>query len=106
MPKITYVEANGTRHEVEAPIGLSLMQVARDNMVPGIPADCGGSCSCATCHGYLDERFLDRVEAADETEDDMLACVSDRRRNSRLTCQVLVVPALDGLIVEVPASQG
>jgi len=106
MPKIIYVEANGTRHVVEAPIGLSLMQVARDNMVPGIPADCGGACSCATCHGYIEESFLDRIDAADETEDGLLSSAPDRRPNSRLTCQILVVPALDGLTVEVPATQG
>ena len=106
MPKITYVEATGTRHVIEAPIGLSLMQVARDNMVPGIVADCGGACSCATCHGYVEDRFLDQIEAADETEDGLLSTVPDRRHNSRLTCQILVVPALDGMTVEVPETQG
>ena len=106
MPKITYIESNGARHVIDAPIGLSLMQVARDNMVQGITADCGGACSCATCHGYIEERFLDRIEAADETEDGLLESAPDRRTNSRLTCQILVVPTLDGMTVEIPATQG
>lgn len=105
MPKITFVEFNGTEHAVEEEVGRSLMQAALDHMVPGIVADCGGSCSCATCHGYIDPTWVSRVPPPEATELSMLECVLDGAENSRLTCQIKITPGLDGLVVRLPKSQ-
>ncbi|MFP6850474.1 MAG: 2Fe-2S iron-sulfur cluster-binding protein [Pseudomonas sp.] len=105
MPKITFIEYNGTQHVVEEAAGRSLMQAALDNLVPGIVADCGGSCSCATCHAYIDPTWIPQVPPADATELSMLECVLDPEENSRLTCQVKITPEMDGLLVRLPKSQ-
>jgi 2Fe-2S ferredoxin len=105
MPKVTYVEFNGATHTVEAPSGVSLMEGASRNGIPGIEADCGGACSCATCHVYIDEAWCDRVGIASESERSMLECAVALRDNSRLSCQIEVNDTLDGLVVTIPESQ-
>ncbi|MCF6316346.1 MAG: 2Fe-2S iron-sulfur cluster-binding protein [Marinosulfonomonas sp.] len=106
MAKITYVEHNGTEHVVEVAAGLTVMEGARDNNVPGIEADCGGACACSTCHVYLDAAWVEKVPAKDAMEEDMLdfAYEPDEVR-SRLTCQIKVTDDLDGLIVHLPVKQ-
>lgn len=106
MAKITYVEFNGTRHVVDVAPGLTVMEGARDNGIPGIEADCGGACACSTCHVYVAEEWLDRLPARDAMEEDMLdfAYQPDPKR-SRLTCQLKVSEALDGLVVQMPEKQ-
>ena len=106
MPKILFIEANGTEHQVDAEPGESIMQVAIGNLIPGIIADCGGSCACGTCHAYLDESWLDKVPPRDEEESAMLEYTLDVQPNSRLTCQVTVTDELDGIVFRLPASQG
>lgn len=105
MPSITFVFHDGTRQEVSAPSGHSIMQVASDNNIEGIIAECGGSCSCATCHCYVDEAWADKLEAPSAMEKEMLTCVLNEKANSRLSCQVKVTDALDGIAVHVPESQ-
>lgn len=106
MAKITYIEFNGTSHEVEVPNGLTVMEGARDNGIPGIEADCGGACACSTCHVYVDPSWVDRLPAKEPMEADMLdfAYEPDPER-SRLTCQIPVTDALDGLVVRMPEKQ-
>nr|WP_111298677.1 2Fe-2S iron-sulfur cluster-binding protein [Paracoccus saliphilus] len=106
MAKITYIEHNGTRHEVEVRSGMTVMEGARDNGIPGIDADCGGACACSTCHVYVASEWLDRLPPRDPMEDDMLdfAYQPDPER-SRLTCQIKVTDALDGLVVQMPERQ-
>ncbi|ATQ56397.1 2Fe-2S iron-sulfur cluster-binding protein [Paracoccus yeei] len=106
MVSITYVEVNGTAHRVEVAPGLTVMEGARDNGVPGIHADCGGACACSTCHVYVAAEWIDRLPPRDELEQDMLefAWEPDAER-SRLTCQIKVTPELDGLIVTLPERQ-
>lgn len=106
MAKITYIEHNGTEHVVEVPNGLTVMEGARDNNIPGIEADCGGACACSTCHVYVDEAWVDRLPPRDAMEQDMLdfAFQPDERR-SRLTCQLKVTPEIDGLVVHLPEKQ-
>ena len=105
MPKITYIEHNGTRHEVEVKPGMTVMEGARDNGIPGIDADCGGACACATCHVYVDEAFMDKVGEPEEMEQSMLDFAENVQSNSRLSCQITVSDALDGLKVTTPESQ-
>lgn len=106
MAKITYVEFGGTEHTVDVAPGLTVMEGARDNNVPGIDADCGGACACSTCHVYVDSAWADKLEPKDDMEEDMLdfAFEPDPTR-SRLTCQVKVTEELDGLKVFVPERQ-
>ena len=105
MPKITYVSSSGEENIVEASVGMTVMRAAVANAVPGIDADCGGSCACATCHVYVDPAWLDKLKAPDSAEADMLDFVVDRQPNSRLSCQIQVSEALDGLVVRTPVSQ-
>ena len=105
MPSIIYIEHDGTRHEVSADTGTSCMQAALDNAVPGIDADCGGQCSCATCHVIVDEAFAARVGPPSEAEDGMLGLTPERGTNSRLSCQIEIRPELDGLILHLPEFQ-
>lgn len=105
MPKIVFIEHNGTQHVVDAPVGKSVMQVAVDNMVPGIVGDCGGCCSCATCHAYVAPEWADKLPPKQEDEAMMLDGALEVRDNSRLTCQIQVRPEIDGLVVELPVSQ-
>lgn len=105
MPKITYIEHNGTEHVVDATVGSTLMNTAVDNLVPGIDADCGGECSCATCHVMVDAAWMAKVGAPNEREDQMLDQNPDRLKSSRLSCQVQITEDLDGLVVTVPEFQ-
>ena len=105
MPKITFVSADGTRRTVEAETGSTVMEAAIRNKIPGIDAECGGACSCATCHVYVDEDWKEQVGDPSPMEEDMLDFAFDVRPNSRLSCQIKVVEALDGLTVTVPERQ-
>ena len=105
MARITYVEWNGTRHEIEVRPGMTVMEGARDNGVPGIDADCGGECACATCHVYVDEAWLARCGTAGEQEASMLSFAATAEPNSRLSCQITMSPELDGLVVRLPEAQ-
>ena len=106
MAKITYIEFGGKRHEVEVATGLTVMEGARDNGIPGIEADCGGACACSTCHVYVDAAWVDRLPAKEPMEEDMLdfAFEPDAAR-SRLTCQIKVTAEMDGLVVQLPERQ-
>lgn len=105
MPTITFVEFSGRKHEVQGQVGESVMQVAMNNSVPGILADCGGNCSCATCHVYVDAQWQNRFAPPAQGEKDMLECALHVRDNSRLSCQLPLTPDLDGLVVHLPESQ-
>ncbi len=106
MAKITYVEFNGTEHVVEVADGLTVMEGARDNGIPGIEADCGGACACSTCHVYVAPDWVSKLPEKDPMEEDMLdfAYEPDPER-SRLTCQLKVSDALEGLVVHMPEKQ-
>jgi 2Fe-2S ferredoxin len=105
MALVKYIEFDGTAHDIHVEDGTTVMQGAVNNMVNGIIADCGGTCSCATCHCYVDESWFDKLDPPSETELDMLECVLDPKPNSRLSCQIVVTEELDGLVVRVPESQ-
>ena len=105
MAKITYIEFNGTQHIVAVSVGLSVMEGAIDNGVPGIEAECGGACSCATCHVYVDPAWVAATGNAEHLEKDMLECAMDLQDNSRLSCQIEVSDELDGLVVRMPELQ-
>jgi 2Fe-2S ferredoxin len=105
MPKVTFIEHNGREHSVEAEVGETLMEAAIKHGVPGIVAECGGACSCATCHVYVDEKWRESAGEPSEMEEDMLDFAFDVRANSRLSCQVRVSPALEGLVVRIPEHQ-
>lgn len=106
MTKIIYIEHNGTRHEVDVHPGMTVMEGARDNGIPGIDADCGGACACSTCHVYVDDAWLGRLPEKEMMEEDMLdfAWHPDPLK-SRLTCQIKVTPDLEGLVVHIPERQ-
>ncbi len=106
MPKITYIEHSGSEHVVEVSCGLTVMEGARDNNIPGIDADCGGACACSTCHVYVHPDWIGKIPSRDPMEEDMLdfAFEPDFER-SRLTCQLKVTDELDGLIVQMPERQ-
>lgn len=101
MPKITYIDTDGSRHDCVVKNGLSVMEGAITNGVAGILAICGGGCACSTCHAYIDPAWVDRVGAPSEVESSTLDLANDRRPNSRLTCQIEVTDKLDGLVVHV-----
>ena len=105
MPKITYIEHSGKEHQIEMPLGFSIMEGAIKNSIPGIDADCGGSCACATCHVYVDEKFLQKTPKAEEAEQDMLDFVQDADKSSRLSCQIIISNEIDGIIVRMPKKQ-
>jgi 2Fe-2S ferredoxin len=105
MPRLTIIEATGKEHHLEPEEGKSVMQAAIDALVPGILADCGGACSCATCHCYVDDEWLARLPPVESTERDMLECALDPQGNSRLSCQLRVSPNTDGLVIRLPRSQ-
>ncbi|MBW6418202.1 MULTISPECIES: 2Fe-2S iron-sulfur cluster-binding protein [unclassified Celeribacter] len=106
MVKITYVEFGGTEHVVDVPVGRTVMEGARDNGIPGIDADCGGACACSTCHVYVAPEWVEKLPERDDMEEDMLdfAFEPDPVR-SRLTCQIKVTEALEGLLVNMPEKQ-
>jgi 2Fe-2S ferredoxin len=105
MARITYVEFNGTPHDIDVPPGQSVMEGAVRNGVPGIDADCGGNCACATCHVYVDEAWVAKVAAPEAGEQSMLEFVRGAKPNSRLSCQMAVTAELDGLVVSMPDRQ-
>ena len=105
MAKITYIEFNGTEHTVDVKVGNSVMEGAIKNNVPGIDADCGGACACATCHVYVDEAWREKTGSASAMEESMLDFAQNVEPNSRLSCQIKVTDALDGLIVRMPEEQ-
>jgi 2Fe-2S ferredoxin len=107
MPKVTYIEHNGTEHQVEVPVGLSVMRGAVNNAVPGIDADCGGECACATCHVYVDPAWLEEIglPEPDSQEASMLGFASAAESNSRLSCQIKMREELEGLVVRLPDGQ-
>lgn len=104
MPKVIYSLADGTEHEVDVPAGQSVMDGSVRNNLPGIVAECGGSCSCATCHVYLDEAWGDRFDEATDDERDLLEFADGAQPNSRLACQLIMSDACDGVRVVVPTS--
>ncbi|MGV8840977.1 MAG: 2Fe-2S iron-sulfur cluster-binding protein [Bauldia sp.] len=106
MAKITYIAADGTSFVVEAENGMTVMEAAIHNQVPGIEAECGGACACATCHVYVEEPFKEIVGEPSPMEEDMLDFGYDVRPNSRLSCQIRVSDELDGMVVKVPERQG
>ncbi|MBS7691903.1 2Fe-2S iron-sulfur cluster binding domain-containing protein [Pseudomonas lalucatii] len=105
MPTLTLIEHDGTEHQVTGDIGQSVMQAAMFASVPGIQGDCGGACSCATCHAYVDDHWHARVPEAEGSEADMLEYAVERRATSRLTCQLVISEALDGVVLHLPVSQ-
>lgn len=106
MAKITYIEHNGTEHVVEVANGLTVMEGARDNGIPGIEADCGGACACSTCHVYVDPAWVEKIPAKDDMEEDMLDFAFEPNpATSRLTCQMKVSDVMDGLVVRMPEKQ-
>ena len=105
MAKITYIEHNGTNHTVDVQNGLTVMEGAVQNNIPGIDADCGGSLACATCHVYVKEDWFDKINKKNEGEDDMLDQAYEPKKNSRLSCQIIVSDDLDGLEVDMPEKQ-
>ena len=105
MPKITYIEHNGKSHTVEVPTELTVMEGAVQNDIPGIDADCGGACACATCHVYVDEKWFNKLAKKEDAEEDMLDAAFEPNRSSRLSCQITVTNELDGLVVKMPLKQ-
>ncbi|BDW98364.1 2Fe-2S iron-sulfur cluster-binding protein [Maricaulis maris] len=106
MPKITYIEHNGTEHVIDVATGLTVMEGAVRNLVPGIDADCGGACACATCHVYVDPAWADKTGSRETMEESMLDFAEEVQETSRLSCQIKVADMLDGLIVRMPKKQG
>jgi ferredoxin, 2Fe-2S len=105
MPKIVFVEPTGVRREIEAPAGVTVMEVARQHGVQGVVAQCGGACACATCHVYVAPAWLEKLEPREEMEEGMLETAWEPRSNSRLSCQIHISADLDGLEVAVPEQQ-
>lgn len=105
MPTITFVQPDGTRQDVDAEVGMTVMEAAKKNLVEGIEAECGGACACATCHVYVDDNWVEKVGKPQEMEEDMLDFAFDVRETSRLSCQIKVTNELDGLIVSIPDKQ-
>ena len=105
MPKITYIEHDGKTHTIEVASGLSVMEGAVQNNIPGIDADCGGSMACATCHVYVKEEWFNKLPKKDDGEEDMLDMAFEPKKNSRLSCQLMVSDQLDGLVVNLPEKQ-
>ena len=105
MPKITYIEHDGKTHTIEVASGLSVMEGAVQNNIPGIDADCGGSMACATCHVYVKEEWLNKLPAKENGEEDMLDMAFEPKKNSRLSCQLMVSDQIDGLVVNLPEKQ-
>ena len=105
MAKITYIEHSGITHIQEVPNGLSVMEGAVQNNIPGIDADCGGSCACATCHVYVDEKWFDNFSKKEDAEQDMLDMAFEPNKFSRLSCQLTVTDELDGMVVKMPSKQ-
>ena len=105
MAKVTYIQFDGTETEVEVRTGLSVMEGAIKNNIPGIDADCGGACACATCHVYVDPAWREKTGEASAMEESMLDFAENVEPNSRLSCQIRVTDALEGLVVRLPENQ-
>ena len=105
MPKITYKDFQGNSKTIEVENGLTVMEGAIQNNIPGIDADCGGSMACATCHVYVEEKWLNKIKKAEEAEEDMIDMAFEPKKNSRLSCQLIVSEELDGLTVTTPSKQ-
>ena len=105
MPKVTYKNHEGSSKTINIENGLSVMEGAIQNEIPGIDADCGGSMACATCHVYVDDRWLERIPNAEDAEVDMIDMAFQPKKNSRLSCQIIINDELDGLIVTTPEKQ-
>ena len=105
MTKITYIEYNGTEHTIDVQNGLTVMEGAVQNDVPGIDADCGGSMACATCHVYVKDEWYNKLDEKNEGEDDMIDQAYEPKKNSRLSCQITVSDKIEGLIVHLPEKQ-
>ncbi len=105
MPLVKFIEFNGTEHNIDANVGDSVMIAATSNLVPGIDADCGGECSCATCHVLIADEWLVKLPPTSDTEESMLDLNPDRTGNSRLSCQISMTDELDGIVVQLPEFQ-
>ena len=105
MPKVTYKDFNGNSKTINVESGLSVMEGAIQNDIPGIDADCGGSMACATCHVYVEEKWLNKLPKAEDAENDMIDMAYNPKKNSRLSCQLIVSDELDGLNITTPAKQ-
>ena len=105
VPKITYISHNGNKNTVEVPVGLTVMEGALQNNIEGIDADCGGSMACATCHVYVPENWFSKLEKMQDAEQDMLDMAYEPKKNSRLSCQIVISDQLDGLEVTTPIKQ-
>ena len=105
MPKITYIKHNGKSHTIDVPKGLSVMEGAVQNNIPGIDADCGGSMACATCHVYVKEEWFDKLPKKEDGEEDMIDMAYEPNKFSRLSCQLIVSNELEGLVVNLPEKQ-
>ena len=105
MAKITYIEHTGKPHTIEVENGLTVMEGAVQNNIPGIDADCGGGMACATCHVYVKDEWFDKINKMNEGEEDMLDQAFEPKKNSRLSCQITVSDELDGLVVNLPSKQ-
>ena len=106
MPKITFITSDAKPYEVDVQNGLTVMEGAVQNDVPGIDADCGGGMACATCHVYVNENWTDKLPPKEDGEEDMLDMAFEPKSNSRLSCQITVSDELDGLVVSIPSKQG
>ena len=105
MGSITFIEHNGNQHEVDIEEGSSLMQVAMDNSVPGVDADCGGECACGTCHVIVDKAWVSVIGDATEVENQMLDMTPEKAETSRLSCQITATDAMNGMVVRIPEFQ-
>ena len=105
MPKITYKDSEGNSKTITVENGLTVMEGAIQNDIPGIDADCGGSMACATCHVYVEEKWLDKIPKAEEAEVDMIDMAYEPKKNSRLSCQLIVSDELEGITVTTPTQQ-
>ena len=105
MPKITYIDSTGERRTIDVQKGLSVMEGAVQKQIPGIDADCGGGMACATCHVYVKEEWLNKLPKAEDAEQDMIDMAFEPKKNSRLSCQLIVSDELDGLVVTTPSKQ-
>ncbi len=105
MPKITYIDSTGERRTIDVEKSLTVMEGAVQNQIPGIDADCGGGMACATCHVYVKEEWLNKLPKAEDAEQDMIDMAFEPKKNSRLSCQLIVSDELDGLVVTTPSKQ-
>ena len=105
MPQVKFIEFNGTEHNIDANNGDSIMVTATSNLVPGIDADCGGECSCATCHVLVGSEWQPKLKPVNDTEESMLDLNPDRRAESRLSCQIIMSDHLDGIVINLPEFQ-